>query len=41
VLSGMVLAGYAASPLKEGKPLFAPYSLHQNYAHHRSEHRQA
>lgn len=30
LLSGMVLAGYVASGLIEGKPLFAPYSVHRS-----------
>lgn len=38
LLSGMVFAGHVASRLIEGKPLFAPYRLHQNPARHKSEH---
>lgn len=38
LLSGMVLTGYVASRLMEGKPLFTPYSLHRSDhgSHHRA-----
>jgi hypothetical protein len=41
VLSGVVLAGYVASSLMEGRRLIAPYGVHQEHAHHRNGHRPA
>lgn len=40
-LSAMILAGYVVSRLREGKPLFAPYTLHQKHPHHKSTHKPA
>lgn len=41
LLSGMVLTGYVASRLIEGKPLFTPYTVQKEHTHHRSEHKPA
>jgi hypothetical protein len=42
ILSVMILAGYVASTLMQGKPLFAPYSLHRpDHGEHHRVHRPA
>lgn len=41
LLPGMVFTGYVASTLMKGQPACTPYTLHQNHAHHRSQHRPA
>jgi predicted lipid-binding transport protein (Tim44 family) len=43
LLSTMILAGYIASALMEGRNPFAPYSLQRpvHSAHHRSAHKPA
>ena len=42
LLSGMILAGYVASRLMEGKPLFAPYTVHRSdHAERHKSHRPA
>jgi len=43
VLSAMVLGGYVASSLIEGRNPFVPYSVHRSdhEEHHRSGHRPA
>lgn len=39
LLSAAIFGGYVVSTLMKGKPLFTPYTVHQEHSHHRSPHK--